>query len=84
MEINDINNGIITEVKTIVLLRKNLSRSSLSLSFDEINFTHFKYESDGTKSTTKYSQVKDLIMFVDTNGRTKMLKNRYGKIGEVK
>lgn len=84
MENYIINNGIITNVKTVILFRKNLSNSNKGLFFEEINLDHFKYETNGDSSTVEYSQVQEVIMFIDDNGRTKILKNRYGKTGEIK
>lgn len=57
---------------TIVLFREDMHLDNQKKSFDEIFITDFKFE--------VYEAIKQngIVVFVDTDLRTKMLKNRYG------
>jgi len=74
----------ITDARTIVLFRENLSQSSKNKSFKEITLCDFAYSDDPRVNSFKIPAMLEIIIFVDIMGRTKILKNRWGASGEVK
>ena len=54
----------------LVLRRDDLSRDKRDLMFDEI--THYEFNND-LRTTT---QIISIVMFIDDNGESKILKNR--------
>ena len=76
------DNGCITDVRTVVVYRKNMLRRCNGISFVDADLFCFKYNEE--KTPFRFSCVQDIIMFVDDDGQTKLLKNRYGRPGEVK
>lgn len=57
----------------LVLYRKDLNKTKDPIQFNEIQHYHFsiKFELD-------FLRKQDIILFVDDDGKTKILKNRYG------
>ncbi len=78
------DNGCITDVRTVVVFRKNMLKRCKGTPFEKVDLDCFEY--DKTISSFRFSCVQDIIMFIDegSNSRTKILKNRYGRPGEVK
>jgi hypothetical protein len=74
----------ITDTRTIVLFRENLTHSSKNKSFEEITLCDFAYSDDPRANSFKIPAMMEIIIFVDIMGRTKILKNRWGANGEVK
>lgn len=80
------DDGFIGDVRCTVVYRRNLLKSYKSTSFEDISLLHFRYDNSvDFRTTIKYPQIQEVIMFVDEddNCRTKILKNRYGRPGEV-
>lgn len=76
-------NGI-TDARTIILFREHLNKVSKKLDFDKITISDFMYSEDTQLNSFRIPCILDIIMFVDINGRTKIIKNRWGASGEVK
>lgn len=75
--VNAIDEGVIRNPETLVLFRKNLIRDSLKKHFNDIQHYDFKI---GKKPML----TANLILFVEDDGKTKLLKSRWGKTGNVK
>lgn len=78
--------GMITNVKTIVLYRDNLYRNKVDKDFKDIQIDDFVYDNSEVGKVLTYPRHQEIIIFIDhnENGRTKLLKNRWGRTGEVK
>lgn len=74
--------GILTDVRGMVLTRKNLYEQYKELAFDDIDWSHFKYRKNEFHPTGIF-KMSDLVIFVDENGKTKIMKNRWGNTGNV-
>jgi hypothetical protein len=67
------------DAKAIVLFRANLPKDRQEKSFNQITLSDFKYD-----GSVRKAYESEIIMFVDTDRRTKILKNRWGNMGTVK
>lgn len=78
--------GMITNVKTVVLYRENLCQNNIDKDFKDIQLDDFMYERSDKITPFKYACIQEIIIFIDhtENCRTKILKNRWGRTGEVK
>jgi len=61
----------------LILEREDLFEEKQDKSIVLIDFTDFKI-------STKAIQVNGIILFIDENGKTKILQNRYGNKGNIK
>lgn len=66
----------VESVNIVVSRRGNLKKVNKDLPFEEIELEHFI-------GSMKPMQVASIFMFVDDDGETKLLKNRYGNAGIV-
>ena len=60
----------------LILSREDMSDNENSKDITLIDFTDFKI-------STKHFKENGIISFIDNNGQTKILKNRYGDNGHV-
>lgn len=67
------------ESTVLVLFRSNLTKDKEKLPFRKITLNDFKYD-----GSIRRAYQENIIMFVDEDCKTKILKNRYGKPGIVK
>lgn len=63
------------EVKTIILKREDLNLEARNLPISKINYVHIK-------GSDKPIRINEIVLFIDDNGYTKILKNRFGDQGE--
>lgn len=75
--------GILTDVKAMVLTRKNLCKQYEEIPFKDVDWIHFKYRTKQERPSRLFMEI-ELCIFVDDDGKTKLLKNRWGNTGEVK
>lgn len=75
--VNSIDEGVIRNPETLVLFRKNLIYNSLNKRFVDIEFNDFRID-------RKPMLTASLILFIDDDGNSKLLKSRWGKTGNVK
>lgn len=59
---------------TLILYRSSLAIGSKQLSINDIQFFHFKM-------TLSEMHKYDIVMFIDNNNTTKIIKNKYGNTG---
>lgn len=60
-------------INTLVLTREDLGEGFTELSFTKIDVIHFPFFNTGVVLS------EDMVVFIDTTGDTKILKNRLGK-----
>jgi hypothetical protein len=78
MENNNITTPeIIEENRCTILFRSNLSNPSLP--FDKVNIDDFKFYLNNWENMLE----TNVLIFVDIDGRTKILRNRYGFTGSI-
>ena len=80
----DRNFGMIKNPETLVLFRDNLIVDSINKSFDDIEIYDFKLDNEIGVPGLKTAWKQELILFIDKNGSTKLLKNRWGNAGKVR
>jgi hypothetical protein len=74
-QIDTIEKGVNTTA--LVVFNRDLNKENRKLSISDIEWTHLGISH---KSFCK----ENIVMYVDTDGNTKILKNRYGNKGVVK
>jgi hypothetical protein len=67
-----------SDTKCSIFFRENLIKSSKNKSIENIIYQDFK------SNERRLFLVEYVVLFIDTNGDTKILKNRYGKEGIIK
>lgn len=68
------------EVTVLILGREDLIERSNDIKASYIRISDFK---EIAHNTMKLFAKQDMIIFVDTNGETRILKNRYGDEGKI-
>lgn len=61
----------------LILTEDDLNEKDKDIDYCEVEFSHFN------KINIKEIMYHAVVMYVDRNGNTKIMKNKYGKIGEV-
>jgi hypothetical protein len=63
-------------VDVAVYTKKDLLESCKDMPFDKLNYCHFK-------QSKMPIQIASLVLFIDDEGNTHLIKNRFGKPGVV-
>ena len=66
----------IVKMDVAVYTEEDLLETCKSVPFDKLNYSHFK-------DSKKPLQMASLVLFVDKDGNTNLIKNRFGKNGVV-
>ena len=74
----------INDVKSTILFMENLNKGIRDKPFEDISIDDFMYSEDLQLNSFRIPAMRDLIIFIDIAGRTKIIKNRWGASGEVK
>jgi len=78
------DNGMIEDVITIVLFRDNLRYENRKTLIKELSLKHFSFDNNPSISPLRKPMKAELVIFVDKDGKTKILKSRWGNLGIVK